>query len=483
MGSFATDVSELNAPSVPSDADRFAAAAQTIPPPFAHQKHTTDFILEKKRVLIFNDPGTGKTRSVLDAIARLRAAGAGPALVLAPKAILEPAWAADAAKFQPGLTISVAYARNRKAAMTAQADIYVTNHDAADWLDENQKLLAGFSMLVLDESTAFKNRSAIRSRSVKSIAKLFEYRVAMTGTPMPNGVLDVWHQALLVDDGERLGRSFFAFRNVVCEPVQVGLSPHAVDWIEKEGATDAVADQLSDICLRYRFEDCIDIPENQVSTVPFTLSDKLRKQYDKLKREAVLELEAGEITAINAAAKLAKLLQVCSGAVYDGDGEYHVLDKSRYELIVELIAQRSSPCLVAFNWRHQKKELAKALDANGITYAVIDGETKSKDVPVIVDRFQQGLIRALLAHPQSASHGLTLTRGATAIWSSPTYDAERFEQFNRRIYRAGQKQKSETILIQAADTLEESVYARLQGKLARQMDLLGLLQSLTKEAT
>lgn len=457
---------------------RWETPKSAVPPAFAHQAHTTQFILDKKAVLIFSDPGTGKTRAVLDALAELKARGIGPALVLAPKAILEPAWLHDAQRFTPGLRVSVAYARNRLAAFTARADVYVTNHDAVTWLAANEALLAGFKILVVDESTAYKNRSSQRSRVLRRLVPRFEYRIAMTGTPMPNGVLDIWHQVLLVDDGERLGKSFYAFRGVVCEPVQTGLNPNFIDWRDREGATDAVADLLSDITVRYRFEDCVDIPENTVNTLTFSLPDNLRAQYDRMVRDALLALDAGDVQAVNAAAKVAKLLQICSGAVYGEDGQYHVLDATRYELITTLCEERQHT-VVAFLWRHQRDQLYRYLTDAKLSVAVIDGETDSRDLPRTIQRFQDGEYRVLLAHPQSASHGLTLTRATTTIWSSPTYDAERYEQFNRRIYRAGQQRKTETLLIQAADTLEEQVYARLQNKLSKQLDLLGLLQSLS----
>jgi SNF2 family DNA or RNA helicase len=453
-----------------------------IPDPFEHQRATTDFVLSHPRVLVLNDPGTGKTRSVLDAISRLRSEGGGKALVFAPKAILVPAWVKDAERFTPHLKLSVANANNREKAFKAECDIVVTNHDAVRWIEDHKALLKGFSVLVLDESTAYKNPSSQRSRAMKTISKLFDRRACMTGTPMPNGVLDIWHQALITDDGERLGKSFYAFRNAVCEPKQTGPRPEMCEWVDKEGATDVVADLLRDITVRFKFEDCIDVPEHTVNTIEFDLDPKLEQVYLRMKAQAILELENGDkVTGVNAAAVLSKLLQIASGAVYGSDGIYHVLDSTRYDLIAELVEQREAS-VVSFLWRHQRDQIKEVFDKRGIKYAVIDGETPAGLVPSIVDQFQRGELRALLAHPQSASHGLTLTKGTTTIWASPTFDAERFEQFNRRIYRAGQTQRTQTILIQASNTVEKSVYERLQGKLTKQLDLLGLIQTLTKEA-
>lgn len=445
---------------------------------FEHQKITRDLILEKQRALVFNDPGTGKTASVLSAIAAIRKMGGGRALVLAPKAILEPAWCDDCRKFTPQISIAAAYAKNRADAFKIGTDIVVTNHDAAKWLAENRSVLAGFDILVIDESTAYKNRSAQRSKAVAAIKDQFEYRIAMTGTPMPNGLLDLWHQVYLIDDGERLSPKFFAFRAATHAPIQ--LYGNIMDWSEKEGAREAVADLLSDITVRYKFEDCVDVPANFITVREFDLPKKLRDAYDDMLANELLRFEgedSPEVTAINAAALTQKLLQIASGAVYKPDGTYHVLDTSRYELIAELVAEREHS-IVGFQWKHQRDELIKALEAAGVnTYAVID--SSARDVPKIVERFQKGEYQVILAQPQSASHGLTLTRATTTIWASPTWDAERFEQFNRRIYRTGQTQKTETILIQGRETIDTLVYERLQGKLDKQLDLLDLVQTLT----
>lgn len=446
----------------------------TIPQPFKHQSATTDFILDKKKVFVMSDCGTGKTRSCLDAIQRLGL----KAIVLAPKAILEPAWKNDAAKFTPDLKVSVAYAHNRTAAFEADADVYVTNHDAVKWLDQNRWALRGKKILVIDESTAYKTPSAQRSVAIVKLARFFDYVILSSGTPMPQGLLDLWNQMFLVDGGERLGRSFFKFRYSVCEPIQTGPSEKMVKWTEKEGARDAVSDLIADVTIRYTLEECIDMPERVINTVEYELPAKIRQQYESMVEEALLELDEGDINATTAAVVLGKLMQIASGAVYESADKYHTLDTTRYDLIAELCSQRQHS-LVLFNWRHQRDELIKALERAGIDqYTVIDGETKN--VTEIVTQFQAGVYRVLLAHPKSVSHGLTLTRATTTIWASPTYEAERFQQANYRIYRAGQTQRTEFLLIAAKDTVDQQVYARLQHKIDNQETLLDIVKTLRR---
>jgi len=245
-------------------------------------------------------------------------------------------------------------------------------------------------------------------------------------------------------------------------------------WVDREGSVEAVADLLDDITIRNVFEDCIDIPDHMKSDVGFTLPPALRKPYDQMAQDSLISLTTNDITAANAAVLMGKLLQLASGAVYNNDGGREVFATDRYELILDLIEQRDS-CVVAYNWGHQLDELCKLAKSRKITYACINGASSTDERKKAVEDFQKGDIKVIFAHPKSAAHGLTLTRGTTTIWASPTWSSEQYEQFNRRIYRAGQTRKTETIHIMAHDTVEEHVYNKLQGKLDQQATLLELL--------
>ena len=446
-----------------------------IPPPFKHQTTSSDFQAANPVVFDMSDPGTGKTRAYLDGFIQRRKEGKSQrCLVIAPKSILEPAWVNDIRKFTPHLSCSVAYAKNRVKAFQTRADIYITNHDAVKWIEKNPWAINEITDIAVDESTAFKNPTSGRSKSLKKIIPTFPNRTLMTGTPMPNTVTDVWHQAFLLDKGERLGSSFWAFRASVCEPVQTGPATTMVQWRDKEGSPEAVAALLGDITVRNVFEDCIDIPANSVTDITFKLPQSLRAKYDELTRHSIIQLQSEDITAVNAAVLTGKLLQLSSGAVYNNNSATRVFNTERYELIIELINQRES-CIVAYNWGHQLEQLRILADKAGIKYAIINGKITDADRNKAVDDFQEGRIKVIFAHPKSASHGLTLTRGTTTIWASPTFNAEHYAQFNRRIYRAGQKRKTETVHITAEDTLEPRVYEKLQGKLDNQTSLLNLL--------
>tara|TARA_R100001510_G_scaffold7649_1_gene5922 strand:- start:1094 stop:1987 length:894 start_codon:yes stop_codon:yes gene_type:complete len=297
----------------------------------------------------------------------------------------------------------------------------------------------------------------------------------MSGTPNSNTILDIWHPAFLVDGGARLGTRFYAFRHQACTPKFNGF---ANEWVDKPGIEEAVANKLSDISIRYALSDCIDLPDNIVRTVNTKLTPNIQKQYKTLADESVLYTKSGTVNAINAAARVKKLLQLVTGAIYDEDGVVQFVHQERYDIVMTLVAQRAHS-LVAFNWRHERDALVEMAQKEGMSYEVIDGSVPAERRKDIVSRYQAGQIKVLFCHPQSASHGLTLTRANTVIWCSPTYNAEHYQQFNQRIYRAGQTQKTETILIQARGTWEPEVYKKLNTKLGRMENLLHILKEVS----
>ena len=437
---------------------------------FEHQQVTTDFIKKTDRVLITSDPGTGKTRSVLDAIVDRESR----TLVIAPLSILEASWADDIKKFTPQLSYSIAYAKNREKAFTGNERVVITNHDAVKWIAKNKHVLDGFDTLVIDEFTAFKNKDSQRSKAILAISNYFTYRIAMSGTPNSNTILDLWHPTLLVDEGERLGRRFYSFRSAVCTPRFNGF---ANEWVQKDNAEETVAAALSDINIRYMLEECIDMPEQSVQTMYVTLPPKIMKQYVQLAEDSVLYTGKATINAIHAGSKVQKLLQLCTGAVYDEMGDTQSIHTERYDLVMQLVQERKNS-LVAFNWKHEQRYMAEAADKLKLRHATISGDTPVRKRKEIVDRLQAGQLQVVFCHPQSAGHGLTMTKAKTIIWASPTYNAEHYQQFNRRIYRAGQTEKTEVIQIAARNTWEPDVYEKLSGKIERMDELLGILNKL-----
>ena len=463
------------------------------PPLFKHQIDSVNFMSTRPRVLDSSDPGSGKTRVQIELFTARRKRGGGAALVIAPKSLLRSAWQDDFQKFAPEMQTIVAPAEKREQAFAQVADVYITNTDATKWLSQQPaSFFKRFDTLIIDELSSFKHHTSQRSKALNKIKKHFSNRYGLTGTPNANSITDIWHQVFILDDGQRLGKSFYQFRNSVCQPKQVGPQPNMLQWEDKPGAELAVGHLLADMVVRHKFEECLDIPANHTYSVPYHMSPKQAKAYQQMEKNAIAMLDSGRIvSSVNAAGVMTKLLQIASGATYSDEGTgstplqtkamdalgYAPIDSGRYELVGDLVEQRDHS-VVFFNWAHQRDLLVKEFKKRGITYAVIDGSTSDKARKEAVDHFQAGFYRVLLAHPQSAAHGLTLTKGTATIWASPTYNLEHFLQGNRRIYRAGQTQKTETVMVLAPGTVEDKVFQKLQEKDARQGNMLDLLKEL-----
>lgn len=454
-----------------------------LPKPMRHQVESLRHDEENDLVFDNSDAGTGKTAVRIWGFARRRAKrGYGALLVIATKSLLEAAWARDLRTFAPTLSYSIARAENREAAFHANADVYITNHDAVKWLAaQKPEFFKKFSEVVIDESTAFKHNTSQRSKAAAKIVKYFKKRALLTATPTSNGITDIWHQALLLDDGRSLGVNFFKFRNTVCTPVQVGRIAQAVKWEDKPGAADVVFAQLGSMMIRHRLSDCVDMPGNHQYDVPYKLSPKQMASYAELERSSMLVLEKSKtVSAINAAAVHTKLLQVASGAVYSENGEYALVDTGRYELVMDMAAERPG-ALVFFLWKHQRDFMVKEAERRGLRFAVLDGDRDQRYRDAAVQAYQAGKLDVLFAHPRSAAHGLTLTYGTATIWASPTYDLELFIQGSSRQHRVGQSRKCETIVVVAEGTKDEDAWRVMQGKGTRMSMFLKLVDGTDDE--
>jgi hypothetical protein len=266
-------------------------------------KHQEESLAHAERnpiVFDTSDGGTGKTFVAILAFAKRRRDKKrkhGPLIVLAPKSLLETAWLNDIRRFAPDMKAEVAWAENREKVFAKDLDIYITNHDAVKWLNKQK---APFwkrfenGELMVDESTAYKHHSSQRSYAVFHISKKFKFKRCATATPNPGSITDVWHQVLLLDGGQRLGNSYYKFRAACCEPVERTFGARKqTDWIDKDGAEEAVFGMLADITIRHERKNCIDLPANHLYTVEFKLPKKIRSVYDLMFRNKVIPLIKG----------------------------------------------------------------------------------------------------------------------------------------------------------------------------------------------
>lgn len=435
---------------------------RTIPPCFNHQNESKTFFKRVKRGCDFSDPGTGKTRVQIEDFVSRRKKRGKCALVIATRSLLEPAWKDDFHKFAPGIKCSVAYAANRAKAFEVDADVYIINHDGVKWLAEKPKsFFAKFDTLIIDESTAFKHQTSARSKAAAKIAQYFEYRRVMTGTPTSNGICDIWHQVFIVDDGQRLGKSFFKFRAAACVPTQVGRNANAIQWEDREGIEDVVAHLISDITIRHKFEDCVDIPENHKYAMVYPLSKKARSAYDDMLNHQIALFRKSSVTAVNAGVAAGKLLQISSGAVYDDNEDYTVICKERYEFVVD-VAEEREHAVIFYLWDHQRDLIVEELTKRGLSFCLYGGSDAAR--AQMVRDYQAGKYRYFLAHPQSAGHGLTLTLATASIWPSPTPNLEHWLQGLKRVHRIGQTKRTETICVCGEDTRDLLMWDMLQNK-------------------
>ena len=448
-----------------------------MPPLYDNQTETRGHLLENTCTYDASDPGTGKTRSEMEAWAARRRAGGGCLLVLCPKSIMQVAWGDDIDKFFPGeFSYSVATAKNRVAAFEEGYDIYITNLDAVKWLLKQKKpFFERFDEVVMDEATAYKNPTSQRSKAAAKVSPNFQFIRLLCGTPMPKSVLDIWHQMFIIDRGLRLGESYYRFRQTMCDVKQVGPRPEHRQWMDKPDASITVAGLIADVTIRHRFEDCQNIPPNVQRTKQFNMCPAHRKLYEEMKEHAIIQAKDKTIVATNAAVLATKLIQIASGSVYSQDGEKVQLHPERIELVLELVAEREHS-IVFFQWEHQLQSLKLHADKLGITYESIYGAVPDKRRETIVHDFQAGLYQTLFLQPESAAHGLTLTRATASIWASPTYRPDIMRQGLARVYRAGQELLTENIKICARGTIDERVYKVMEGKGLRMDELLEFLE-------
>jgi SNF2 family DNA or RNA helicase len=444
---------------------------------YDHQKKTIDFILEHNgRVCVMSDPGTGKTASVLLALDEMFKQGyIQRVLVLSPKSIVEAAWGEDAHTFVPHIPTAAVVgstADKMKFLTNPYFKIVATNHDTI--LKLTPQVLKLFDAIVIDESTKFKNPQAAGTKALLKAGKGMKFALPMTGTPIPLTILDIWSPLRLARPDKMA--LFTAFRMEVCVPISVpiGNGRSIIQWSERIGIRDALTALYSDTIIRFAKEDCLDLPPQVTTTRTVKLSPALRKAYDQFANECLIEFETGVVTAVHAGSLAMKLSQLSSGFLYGDDGKHRV-SPERYELATEIVSERKHS-LVSFIFREQRDHMIELLKASGISYEVLDGETKDSRFGQIVDEFQRGMYQVLLCQPQSVAHGVTLTKADTIVWLSVPRSLEHWVQFNARIDRIGQKQHTEVIALQAADTYEVKAYRRLMSKNASQLDLLSLLK-------
>lgn len=450
-----------------------------------YQAKAVDHVLNVPRAGLFLDMGLGKTVSTLTAINKLiyEELLIDNALIIAPKRVVESTWTDELKKWEHLKDLKavrvIGNEKQRISALKEPADIHLISRDNIVWL---VGLYGGnmlpFDMLVIDELSSFKNHKSQRFKALKMVLPSFDRVVGLTGTPTPNGLIDLWAQVYLLDRGERLGKFISQYRK---EFFHAGASKGNIvyKYDINHNAEDEIYNQIRDICISMKAEDYLDLPKRIDNFINIPMPSNLSKKYQDFEKEKVLQLldqidDENDISAANAAALSNKLLQFANGAVYDEDKNVHVIHDLKIKALEDVIeAANGRPVLVAYTFKSDRDRILT--------------ELKKYD-PVLlkgadhIRAWNAGEIPVLLMHPASGGHGLNLQDGGNIIvWYGQTWSLELYQQFNARLHRQGQKRGVVVNHLITAGTMDEKVVKALDGKSEGQETLMQAIKSKLKK--
>ena len=446
--------------------------------PFEHQKTTAEFLATNRKAFCFNEQGTGKTASVIWAVDYLMALGlVKRVLVICPLSIMKSAWQQDLFKFAIHRTVSVAYgaARKRKEIVNAGAEFVIVNFDGVGII-KNEIVAGGFDLIVVDEASAYKNAKTSRWKDLRDLTRAIKGLWMLTGTPAAQSPVDAYGLAKLVNP-QGVPPFFGQFRDSVMQKIT------DYRWLPKPAA-QAIVHQALQPAIRFEKAQCLDLPPLTFVDRDAPLTPQQLKYYNVLKKQMLIEAAGEEVSAVNAAVKISKLLQIAGGAVYSDTGEVIEFDvSSRLNVVQEVIEESSHKVLVFIPFTHTIELLQKHLVKHNISCDVINGAVPVNRRSDIVKQFQeQPEPKVLLIQPKAASHGLTLTAADTIVWYAPCTSVETYLQANARIDRPGQVNNMTVVHI-TGSPIETRMYSLLQGNIDNHQKVIDLYrQEISSEA-
>ena len=437
--------------------------------PFNHQKETASFLTLRKKAFCFNEQGTGKTAAVIWAADYLMKLGLiRRVLIICPLSIMKSAWQADLFKFAVHRTVDIAYGRKDQRAKVIESDteFVIVNFDGVDIVRE-EIANGGFDLIVVDEASAYKNIQTNRWKALKTLVTPDTWLWMLTGTPAAQSPVDAYGLAKLINpDG--IPKFYGQFRDKVMEKVG------QFRWIPRKDSEVTVHNALQP-AIRFEKKQCLDLPDVTYVERDAPLTPQQRMYYNVLKDRMIFEADGEEVTSVNAAVKLNKLLQISGGAVYSDDKEVIEFDVSnRLNVVQEVIEEASHKVLVFVPFTHTITLLKDHLTKSGITCEVISGQVTVNKRHDIINRFQTDQnTKVLIIQPQAASHGLTLTAANVVIWYAPVTSVETYLQANARIDRPGQKNPMTVVHIKGSE-VERRMYAMLRGNITNHNKIIEL---------
>lgn len=445
--------------------------------PHKYQEYAIQRILDTPMLGLFLEMGLGKTAIALTALDELlyNMFDAIKILIIAPLRVAEDTWSRESQKWDhlEHLKISKVLGdrKQRVKALAADADLYIINRENVEWLVSYCGNEWPFDTVVIDELSSFKSPSAKRFKALRRVRPMINRIIGLTGTPAPNGLMDLWSQIYLLDQGERLGKTITGYRERYF--VAGARSGYVVyDWKQKKESEEAVFEKISDICVSMKSDDWLEMPERIDRIVPVTLDPDARAKYKKLERDLLLPLKDADIVANTAAVLSNKLLQLANGAAYDENRGVQEIHSAKLDALEDILeAANGHPVLLFYSYKHDLERIQKRFPQCRVLRKGSDG---SKDIA----DWNDGKIELLAVHPASAGHGLNLQDGGNVIvWFGLTWSLELYQQANARLHRQGQKRSVIVHHLVAEGTLDEEVMEALQSKAAGQDALMSAVKA------
>jgi len=446
--------------------------------PHAYQSEAIDRLERFPKYGLFLDMGLGKTIITLTAIQDLiyDSFEVRKVLIIAPRTVAESTWQDEARKWEHlNLRFSTVLgtAKQRKEALQKEADCYVVNRENVVWLCEYYGFQLPFDMVVIDESSSFKNPQAKRFRALRKCLPCFSRVVILTGTPAPNTLVDLWSQIYLLDNGAALGKNVTAYRNRYFKPDKMNGYIVYSYRLRDNKAEQEIYDAISPEVMSLKAADYLTLPPRIDNVVTVTMPPKAEKAYKKMEKDLVLGIGTDEeVTAANAAALSNKLLQMSNGCMYTDDGNTVGIHDAKIDKLKEIAEQNEGkPLLVFYAYQHDRARLQQAFPEA----RVLEGAAELR-------AWNAGKIPMLLAHPASTAYGLNLQAGGNIItWFGLTWSLEFYQQANARLYRQGQDKPVIINHLVAKGTIDEQVMKALQSKAAGQDALLAAVKAKIRE--
>ena len=433
--------------------------------PHKYQRFCIDFIKNNPVAAILLDMGMGKTSLTLTAIMELMydSFEVSKVLIIAPLRVAKHTWSGEIEKWEhlQGLrySIVVGTVAQRKKALQKDADIYIINRENVPWLIEQSGMPFDYDMVVIDELSSFKNWQSKRFRSLMKVRPMVKRMVGLTGTPSSNGMMDLFAEYKVLDMGARLGRFIGQYRLNYFKPDRMN-GPVVYSYKLLPGAEEKIYEKIDDITISMKATDYLEMPELISTEYPVYLSASELDTYEEMKKDLVLNLPGGEITASNAASLSGKLSQMANGAVYTDDEKYVEFHDKKLEALEDIIeAASGQPLMVAYWYKHDLIRIEERLKSLGVQYEKLDSDSS-------IEKWNKGELPVALVHPASAGHGLNLqSGGSTLVWFGITWSLELYQQTNARLYRQGQTASCVKIIhIIAKGTIDERIVKALSDK-------------------